>query len=188
MNKLLREFYTRDANTLAHDLIGKILVHGETSGIIVEAEAYTADDKASHSYGRRRTQRTEIQFREGVFAYVYMIYGMHCCFNVTANVHDVPEAVLIRALEPLSGVELMKARRGTSDVVRLCNGPGKLCAALNITRKHYGEDLCADEIYILDDGRKYNVMTSERVNIDYAEECRDLLWRYYAAGNKYVSK
>ena len=173
---------------MAHDLIGKILVHGETSGIIVEAEAYTSTDKASHSYGRRRTKRTEIQFLEGGFAYVYMIYGMYYCFNVTANVHDVPEAVLIRALEPLSGIELMKTRRGISDVVRLCNGPGKLCEALSITREHYGEDLLGDEIYILDDGRKYNVMTSERVNIDYAEECREFLWRYYAGGNKYVSR
>lgn len=183
-----REFYLRDANLVAHDLIGKILVHGETSGIIVETEAYKSDDKASHSYNNRRTSRTEIQFREGGYAYIYMIYGMYYCFNVTANLPDIPEAVLIRALEPLDGIELMKSRRKTDKIVNLCNGPGKLCQALNITKADYGKDLCGEKIYILDNPVKnIKVMTSPRINIDYSEECKDFLWRYFAAENKFVS-
>ena len=189
MTKLKREFYTQDANTVAINLIGKILVHGKTSGIIVEAEAYTAEDKASHSYGKRRTKRTEIQFKDGGFSYVYIIYGMYYCFNVTANIAGVPEAVLIRALEPLNGIDIMKSRRNTDNEKNLCNGPGKLCRALNITSEQYGEDLCGQELYILDEGMKnFRVMTSERINVAYAEECSKFLWRYYAAGNNFVSK
>ena len=187
MQRLGREFYLRDANFVARDLIGKILVHETTSGIIVEAEAYTATDKASHSFNNRRTSRTEIQFREGGFAYVYMIYGMYYCFNVTANLPNIPEAILIRALEPLDGIDLMKSRRKTDKLINLCNGPGKLCRALNITQENYGEDLCGDKLYILDAGYNFDVRTSPRINIDYAEECKDFLWRYYAADNKFVS-
>ena len=120
---------------------------------------------------------------------MYMIYGMYYCFNVTANIAGVPEAVLIRALEPLDGLEIMKSRRHTDNVKNLCNGPGKLCNALNITKENYGADLCGNELYILDDGRKnFRVMTSERINVAYAEECSKFLWRYYAAENKFVSK
>ena len=186
MKKLERSFYERDACTVARELIGKILVHdsldGRTSGIIIEAEAYKGpEDKAAHSYGGRRTVRTEIMFHEGGLAYVYLIYGMHCCFNVTASVVGKPEAVLIRALEPLEGIGIMTARRGTSRVKSLCDGPGKLCQAMGITREHYGADLCGNEIYIADEGYDFPVATSKRINIDYAEECRDFLWRYIRA-------
>ena len=181
MHKLGREFYLRDVNIIARELIGKVLVHSETSGIIIETEAYRGpDDKASHTYNNKRTSRTEIQFREGGFAYVYMIYGMYYCFNVTANSPDKPEAILIRALEPLDGIDLMKARRKINNVKNLCNGPGKLCQALNITKANYGEDLCGEKLYILDAGYSFEVGTSPRINIDYAEECKDYLWRYYA--------
>ena len=186
MKKLERSFYERDACTVARELIGKILVHdsldGRTSGIIIEAEAYKGpEDKAAHSYGGRRTVRTEIMFHEGGLAYVYLIYGMHCCFNVTASVVGKPEAVLIRALEPIEGIGIMTARRGTSRVKSLCDGPGKLCQAMGITREHYGADLCGNEIYIADEGYDFPVATSKRINIDYAEECRDFLWRYIRA-------
>lgn len=189
MIKLERSFYELDACTVAHELIGKILVHdsheGRTSGIIIEAEAYRGpEDKAAHSYGGRRTARTEIMFHEGGLAYVYLIYGMHCCFNVTASVVGKPEAVLIRALEPIEGIGIMTARRGTSR--NLCNGPGKLCQAMGITRELYGADLCGNEIYIADDGYDFPVATSKRINIDYAEECRDFLWRYIRASAKVI--
>lgn len=193
MRKLEREFYTSDVNITAHDLIGKILVHdtpeGLASGIIVETEAYRGpDDKAAHTYNNKRTPRTEIQFREGGFAYVYMIYGMHYCFNVTVNEAAKPEAVLIRALEPLDGLDLMKRRRNTQNVINLCNGPGKLCSAMGINMQSYGQDLCGERLYILDDGIALNVKTSPRVNIDYAEEYINLQWRYYACDNIYVSR
>lgn len=192
MEKLDRQFYARNACTVAHDLIGKILVHdsndGRTSGIIVEAEAYCGpEDKAAHSYAGKRTPRTEIMYHEGGLAYVYLIYGMHCCFNVTASIPGKPEAVLIRAIEPLEGIGLMMSRRGISDSRNLTNGPGKLCRAMGITREHYGADLCGDELYIADGGYDFPVVASERVNIDYAEEYRFMMWRYFAEGNRFVS-
>ena len=192
MKKLDRQFYARDACTVAREIIGKILVHdshdGRTSGIIIEAEAYRGpEDKAAHSYAGKRTERTEIMYHEGGLAYVYMIYGMYYCFNVTASVQGKPEAVLIRAIEPLEGLELMSARRGISDTLSLTNGPGKLCQAMGITREHYGADLCGDELYIADGGYDLRVAVSERVNIDYAEEYRSMLWRYFAEGSCFVS-
>ena len=210
MKKLSRDFYIRDANIVARELIGKILVHsssdGVTSGLIVETEAYNGpDDKAAHSYKNKRTSRTEIMFHEGGFAYVYMIYGMYSCFNVTANLENIPEAVLIRALEPLDGLELMMTRRNTrskinlcnepkklsaaKSKINLCNGPGKLCQAMGITRENYGDDLCGEKLFILDNGQKnFESKTSTRINIDYAEECKNYLWRYFIDGNIYVSK
>ena len=156
--------------------------------MIVEAEAYRGpEDKAAHSYAGKRTARTEIMYHEGGLAYVYLIYGMHCCFNVTASVVGKPEAVLIRALEPLEGPGIMARRRGISDTWRLTNGPGKLCQAMGITREHYGADLCGDKLYIADGGYDLRVGVSERVNIDYAEEYRFMLWRYFAEDNKFVS-
>lgn len=193
MKKLTRDFYMQDACTVARNLIGKVLVHnshdGTTSGIIVEAEAYCGpEDKAAHSYNNKRTKRTEIMFHAGGFAYVYMIYGMHCCFNITANIPGKPEAVLIRALEPLAGGCLMFQRRNTHSWENLCNGPGKLCAAMGITRELYGADLCGDSLYVIEGVKNYNVIASERVNIDYAEECKKFLWRYYAEGSIFVSR
>ena len=182
--KLTRDFYLRDVNEIARDLIGKILVHdsseGITSGIIVETEAYRGpDDKAAHTYNNKRTSRTEIQFKPGGFAYVYLIYGMYYCFNVTANSQDKPEAVLIRALEPLEGLPLMMRRRKMKSIKNLCNGPGKLCSALGINMHSYGQDLCGERLYILDNNIALNVRTSPRINIDYAEEYAAMPWRYY---------
>lgn len=193
MRKLNRTFYLRDACSVAHDLIGKILVHdsenGLTSGIIVETEAYRGPhDKAAHSYNGRRTSRTEIMYHEGGLVYVYMIYGMYYCFNVTASVNGSPEAVLVRAIQPLEGIELMSERRNTQRMINLCNGPGKLCSAMGISIKHYGIDLCGNELFITEGCDDFNVSTSERINIDYAEECRSFQWRYFAEGSKFVSK
>lgn len=195
MVKLNRNFYLRSAEELAPALLGKILVHktaeGVTSGIIVETEAYIGpDDKGAHSCGGVPTARTAVMFGKGGFAYVYLIYGMYSCFNVVANVKDKPEAVLIRALEPLDGVELMKNRRATDKPENLCSGPGKLCSALGITREQSGADLCKNELFILDmpELSKSEIIVSPRINIDYAEEYRDKLWRYFVKGNKFVSK
>ena len=195
MKKLSRKFYLNPAEEIAPALLGKILVHktseGITSGIIVETEAYVGpDDKGAHSCGGVPTPRTAVMFGNGGAAYVYLIYGMYCCFNVVANVKDKPEAVLIRALEPLDGTELMKLRRKTDKLENLCSGPGKLCSALGINRSHSGTDLCKDEIYILDRPAlpKSKIAVSPRINIDYAEEYRDKLWRYFIKDSKFVSK
>lgn len=195
MNKLPRDFYLRSAVEAAPELLGKKLVHktenGICSGMIVEVEAYSgAEDKGAHSYGNRRTPRTEIMFGEGGFSYVYSIYGMYYCFNVVVNRADKPECVFIRAVEPIDGIELMKARRSRENITDLCSGPGKLCAALGITKECYGLDLLGSELYIEEFKKipKSQIRVSPRINIDYAEECADYYWRFFIGGNKFVSK
>ena len=190
--KLPREFYLRDGLTVARELIGKKLVtnlRGEvTSGIIVETEAYMGElDAAAHSY-RGKTERTKIFYGAGGFVYVYMIYGMHICTNVVANIENVPEAVLIRALEPVDGIELMKLRRGNKNLRELCSGPGKLSKALGVTKDFYGADLCGEEIFIETTNLNLQVATTKRINVDYAGEAADYLWRFVAAGNIFLSK
>ena len=182
--KLPREFYLRDGLTVARSLIGKKLVtnlpEGVTSGIIVETEAYMgALDAAAHSY-RGKTERTKIFFGAGGFVYVYLIYGMHICTNVVANVENIPEAVLIRALKPVDGVELMKIRRGKKNLRELCSGPGKLSQALGITKNFYGEDLCGEKIFI-EPAENLHVAATKRINIDYADAAADYLWRFVVA-------
>ena len=182
--KLPREFYLRDGLTVARELIGKKLVtnlpEGLTSGIIIETEAYMgAIDAASHAY-RGKTERTKIFFGAGGFVYVYLIYGMHLCTNVVANAENFPEAVLIRALQPVDGVELMKIRRGKKNLRELCSGPGKLSQALGITKNFYGEDLCGEKIFI-EPAETLRVAATKRINIDYAGEAADFLWRFVAA-------
>lgn len=192
---LSRDFYQQDANALARALLGKKLVHktedGISAGVIVETEAYCGgSDKGAHAYGNKRTSRTVVQFGPGGYAYIYLIYGMHCCLNIVANQENTPECVLIRALEPVEGIALMQQRRGVEDMVSLCNGPGKLCQAMAITRDHYGADLCGRELW-LEEGRDIadeEVLVSPRINIDFAEECKDLPWRYFVKGSPYVSK
>ena len=190
--KLLREFYLRDGLTVARELIGKKLVtnlRGEiTSGIIVETEAYMGKiDAAAHSY-RGMTERTKIFYGAGGFVYVYLIYGRNICTNVVANVENVPEAVLIRALEPVEGVELMKLRRGKKNLRELCSGPGKLSQALGVTKDFYGLDLCGEEIFIETTDFRAEVTATKRINVYYAGAAADYPWRFVAAGSKFLSK
>ena len=194
MKKLTHEFFQIDAVTLAKSLLGKVLVHdtqeGMTSGIIVETEAYIGpEDKAAHTYNNRRTQRTEIVYHSGGCAYVYLVYGLHSCLNVTANITGKPECVLLRALEPVDGIDLMKFRRKTSRIEALCSGPGKLCSAMGITRTQNGLDLTGEELYIAEGNyRDIEIVSSPRIGIDYAGEWRDKLLRFYIDGNEYVSR
>ena len=190
--KLPREFYLRDGLTVARELIGKKLVtnlrEGLTSGIIVETEAYMGTiDAAAHTY-RGKTERTKVFYGAGGFVYVYLIYGMHICTNVVANVANVPEAVLIRALEPVDGVELMKRRRGKNNLRELCSGAGKLSKALGITRDFYGADLCGETIYIETTDFRADVTATRRINIDYAGAAADYPWRFVAAGSAFLSR
>ena len=189
--RLPREFYLRDGLTVARELIGKKLVtnlpDGLTSGIIVETEAYMGKiDAASHAY-KGKTERTKIFYDAGGFVYVYLIYGVHICTNVVANVENVPEAVLIRALEPADGVELMIRRRGKKNIRELCSGPGKLSQALGVTKNFYGADLCGDEIFIETTDFRADVTATKRINVDYAGEAADYLWRFVATGNEFLS-
>ncbi len=189
--KLEREFYLRDGLTVARELIGKKLVtnlsEGLTSGIIVETEAYMgAIDAASHAY-KGKTKRTKIFYGAGGFVYVYLIYGMYLCTNVIANVENVPEAVLIRALEPVDGVELMKRRRNKNNLRELCSGPGKLSQALGVTKNFYGADLCGNEIFIKAAEENLLVEATKRINVDYAGAAANYLWRFVAADSNFLS-
>lgn len=195
--KLGREFYLRDALAVARGLLGKRLVvpagGGErVAGLVVETEAYVGpEDKASHARGGRRTARTETMYARGGTAYVYFIYGMYFQLNVVANVVGIPHAVLVRAVEPTEGVELMRARRPARKDVHLTSGPGKLCAAFGIDRTFDGEDLLGRRVWLEDAGREVaarEIAAGPRVGIDYAEEFRDKPWRFWIRHNPYVSR
>ncbi len=191
--KLDREFYIRPGLVVAKELIGKQLVHntaeGTTKGIIVETEAYIGPgDAAAHSYKGRRTQRTAIMYGSGGYAYVYTIYGLHYCMNVVANREECPEAILIRALQPTAGLDIMRNRRATHKDIELCKGPGRLCSAMGITMGDYGKDLCADTLYIeTQDNISIEVVTTKRINIDYSGEAADYPWRFICRGSRYLS-
>jgi len=199
--KLNREFYNRDTITVAKDLLGKILVHNYKGNIIkgkiVETEAYLGvKDKAAHSYGGKKTKRVEVMYGPPGVAYVYFIYGMYYCFNIVTQKEGIPEAVLIRAVEPVENIDLMAINRFKKPYEELTkyqkknltNGPGKLCMALNIGREQNGLDLCGDTLY-LEEGQKqyFNIVATTRIGIDYAEEAKDFPYRFYIEGNPYVS-
>jgi DNA-3-methyladenine glycosylase len=195
--RLNREFFVR-TNTLrvARDLLGKVLVVPEAngarvSGMIVETEAYLGvDDKAAHSYGGRRTARNEVTYAEGGHVYVFFVYGMYYQLNLVAGVTDHPHVVLIRAVEPVEGIEIMRERRGEMKDTNLTSGPGKLCIAFGIDRSLNGEDLLGDRIWVEEyrNFKKSEIVTGPRVGIDYAEEFIDMPWRFWVNGNPYVSK
>lgn len=194
MIKLPASFYTCDSITLAENLLGKILYHqtpeGLTGGRIVETEAYMgAIDAGAHSFQNRRTPRTEVLFSPGGISYVYLIYGMYHCVNVTANIPEKPEAVLIRALEPLYGIPLMQQRRSTEVLKNLCSGPGKLCKALNIDKTCNGLPFTGDTLYITEDTNpiSFTVQTAKRINIDYAGEAKEYLWRFLIKDSPFIS-
>jgi len=195
---LKRKFYERETLTVARELLGKLLVHesdeGLTAGKIVETEAYMGpEDKASHAYGNLRTKRTEAQYGPKGHAYIYFVYGMYYCFNVTSGrIPGKPEAILVRALEPVSGTELMKKRRALSKgrAINLTNGPGKLCMAMDMSTKQNRADLCTPPLHI-DAGekiRKAEIAQTTRINVDYADEWKNKPWRFFVKNNAYVSR
>jgi DNA-3-methyladenine glycosylase len=187
-----REFYERDTLTVARELLGQILVRETDEGIvrgsIVETEGYLGlRDDAAHSY-KGKSDRVRVQYGPAGAAYIYMIYGMYHCLNITTGPEGVPEVVLIRALEPVSGIGLMAKRRGTEKLPQLCSGPGKLCRAMAVDKALYGADLCSDGPLRLEYGKTpAETAASKRIGIDYAALCRDKLWRFTIAGNQYVS-
>jgi len=197
MEKLGQDFYSgKNVVLLAKQLIGKVLVTDfngfRTSGRIVETEAYNGViDKASHAYGGRNTNRTKVMYMPGGTAYVYLCYGIHHLFNVVTNQENIPHAVLVRALEPLDGIEKMLERTGKPKLDNsLTRGPGNVSKALGIAASHSSLSLLGDHIYIMDDGftiEPSTVIASPRIGVDYAAEDAALLYRFYVAGNKYVS-
>ena len=198
MRKLAFDFYNREnVVQIAKDLIGKIIItkldEQLTSGRIVETEAYVAlTDKASHSFGGRRTQRNEHMYAAAATSYVYICYGMHHLFNVVTNKKDVPDAVLIRAVEPMEGVDIMLQRTGKKKLdSTLTRGPGNVSKALGINKIHSGIVLTGNIIFLADDNWKANhadaIAASKRIGIDSAGADALLPYRFYIRGNKYVS-
>jgi DNA-3-methyladenine glycosylase len=195
--KLPRAFYARGAVTaLARRLLGTRLVvpardGRRVAGIIVETEAYRGpEDRASHAYGGRRTRRTETMYARGGTAYVYFVYGMYHQFNVVTAGEDVPHAILVRALEPVEGLALMRRRRGGVADRDLTSGPGKLCIALGIDRRLDGADLLGERVWI-EPGFPVAagaIACGPRVGIDYAEDWVDRPWRFWLRGNPFVSR
>jgi DNA-3-methyladenine glycosylase len=191
--KISRTFYQQPTLAVARELLGKYLVRkhpdGKTVGRIVETEAYIGPkDLACHA-SRGRTARTEIMFGLAGYAYVYFIYGVYYCLNIVTETVDHPSAVLIRALEPVEGIELMKKRRRTEELRNLASGPGKLCQAFAIDKALNGVDVCRSIMYVEDRGDPTpKILATPRIGVDYAGKWKDKRWRFLIRGNEFVSK
>ena len=199
MSKLQADFYQEeDVLTISKKLLGKILCSkfdsNLTSGIIVETEAYSGEtDRASHAYGGRRTRRTEVMYAAGGTAYIYLCYGIHHLFNVVTNRDGIPHAILIRAIEPLEGIDIMLKRRNMKKLLpRLTAGPGILSQALGISIYNSGISLLDNQIWIEDNSNNspigdFKIISSPRVGCEYAEEDANNPWRFRINGNPWVS-
>jgi DNA-3-methyladenine glycosylase len=198
MKRLPLSFYQRnDVVQIAKELLGKILVTKwdgiETSGRIVEVEAYNGViDKASHASGGRRTNRNEVMYGKGGMAYVYLCYGIHHLFNVVTNEMETPHAILIRALEPLKGIDTMLKRTSKKKLdYTLTRGPGNVSKALGIFfKKHSGLSLLSKDLFIAEDDfalNKRDMAASPRMGVDYAGDDAKLPYRFYIKGNPFVS-
>lgn len=162
-----------------------------TTGIITEVEVYIGgSDKASHSYNNKKTSRTQCQFEEGGLAYIFTVYGIHTQFCIVTNKKNISDVVLIRAIEPVNGIEIMKDRRNIDDVKKLTVGPGNVCKALGITKEQYGIPINSQFIYLYEgelsaEYRKHTV-AAKRIGIDYAGEDANNLWRFYNEVSAFV--
>ncbi len=185
-------FYARDVLEVAPECVGKILVHAAPEGLlagrIVECEAYRGpEDQAAHSSNGRRTARTEVMFGPPGRAYMYLLYGSSWALNLVTGREGEPQAVLVRALEPVRGVEQMSARRGVPVGRReISNGPGKLCHALGLDRSFYGADLPGPTLFLAD-GPVGEIGSSARINIAYAGNWVEKPWRFFERENRYIS-
>lgn len=196
-----QDFYNVDSITLAKNLLNKFLVreydNKKIVTKIVETEAYMGTiDKAAHVYNNKKSTRTAPLYLSGGHIYVYLIYGMYNCLNISANKENIPHCVLIRAVEPIDNIDEMSYNRFSKSYnelsnyqkKNLTNGPGKLCKALNIDRSLSGDSVFGSHLYIIDnDNNDFEIVEDKRINIDYAEEYKDKLWRFYIKDNKYVS-
>ena len=179
-----RDFFARSVHDVAPELLGaNLLVHG-VGGTIVEVEAYDGDDPASHGF-RGPTPRNASMFGPPGHAYVYRSYGLHWCLNLVCEEEGRAAAVLVRALEPMHGLEEMRARRGLDDVRLLCAGPGRLCQALAVTREHDGLPLDAPPFALEPAGDRVDVARGPRIGISVAA---DVPWRYAVAGSRWLSR
>ncbi len=197
-----KTFFNNNGLYVAKNILGKFLIrkYKDTQIVtkIVETEAYMGiKDKAAHVYNDKKTDRTKPLYLEGGHIYVYLIYGMYHCLNISANIENIPECVLIRSVEPIIGLEKISLNRyqktykelNSYQKKNITNGPGKLCMAMDISRDHNRMDLCGEELYLEDDGFVVEkIIASKRINIDYAEEAVDFLWRFSVKDHPLVSK
>ncbi|MBI2668624.1 DNA-3-methyladenine glycosylase [Candidatus Woesearchaeota archaeon] len=182
MKPLPQSFFARSTVDVAKDLLGKVLVVNGQEARIVETEAY-GKDPASHAF--TKTQRSALMYDTYGRVYVYLIYGMYHCINFTTEKVGEPGAVLIRAVEPLNNIDKLKERRKTDQIMNLCSGPGKLCQALGIDKKHNGLKL-GKEVKVYDDGHQViKIGRSQRIGI---KDAKQLEWRFFVEGNEFVSK
>lgn len=189
---LSADFFKKPTIELAQSLLGCLLVkitdEGIASGYIVETEAYKGpEDRAAHSFGNRRTKRTEVMFGEPGYIYTYQMHT-HCLVNVVSGDVEKPEAVLIRAVEPLTSTELMQTRRGMNDNKNLTNGPGKLTKALGITMEDYGNSIIKPPLFIAEGLKPDSISSGPRIGIDNSGEAKDYPWRFWITGNQYISR
>jgi DNA-3-methyladenine glycosylase len=182
--KLQRAFFDRSVHEVAPELVGAKLLFDGVGGTIVEVEAYDHEDPAAHGY-RGRTARNASMFGPPGHAYVYRSYGVHWCLNFVCEAEGVASAVLIRALEPIEGLDAMRARRGLDDPRLLCSGPGRLCQALGITGEHDGLPLDRPPFLFHARAREEEVLAGLRIGITQAA---DRPWRYGLAGSRYLSR
>lgn len=193
ISPLEQSFYELPTLELAKVLLGKLLVkeseEGIAAGYIVETEAYIGpDDKAAHSYGNRRTKRTEVMFGPPGFVYTYVMHT-HCLVNIVSGPKDSPEAVLIRAVEPYLGMELMEARRGPrKKIEELTNGPGKLTKALGISQEDYGHPIFERPLYIANGKAPEEIQAGRRIGIDNSGEAKEYPWRFWISNSSYISR
>jgi DNA-3-methyladenine glycosylase len=192
IDPLPAEFYDQPTLELARALLGCLLVketnEGMTAGYIVETEAYIGPgDRAAHSHQNRRTKRTEVMFQRSGLTYTYLMHT-HCLFNVVSGGEEKPEAVLVRAIEPVIGIELMKKRRGIEVLTNLTNGPGKLTKSMGITIDDYGRLLTSSPLFIAKGICPESISSGKRIGINNSGEARDYPWRFWVTNNKYVSR
>ena len=196
MRKIKKDFYNRETLKVAQEILGKFLVRkiGKKiiAGKIVETEAYVgSSDLASHA-SRGKTARTTLMFGPPGHAYVYLVYGLNYCFNIVTEKENYPAAILIRAIEPAEGADLMKRYRKTQKLIfNLTNGPGKLCQALKIDKSINMLDLTKNILWVEDRGVKIKsseIVAAKRIGVDYAGKYKNKPWRFYLRGNPFVSK
>lgn len=192
--KRSRAFFRRSAEYVGKNILGDFLFLKNNkyalTGKIVETESYLGiEDDASHSFGGRITPRNRIMYKEGGIVYIYLIYGKFWCFNIIVSKKNDPQAVFIRAIEPIEGVKIMKRKRGVSDIKKLTNGPCRWTQAFGINKTFLGKDIACDEIFISRDAsKKFDIVSTKRIGIDYAVNSKDLPLRFYIKNNPFVSK
>lgn len=197
---LNKEFFKRDTLSVAKDLLGKIIVKNDNGIIykakIVETEAYLGvDDRAAHTFGDRKTERNKIMYEDAGTVYVYQTYGIHFMLNFVTQDKNIPEAVLIRAIEPLNQFDKISLNRfgkiynelTSYQKKNITNGPGKLTKALNIEKALNGNNLFNQSFYVEDDNSIFDIIIDKRIGIDYAQEAIDFPYRFYIKDNSYVS-